>query len=144
MNKKQLILVWVILLFVFNKCYGDSGLIIAEGLQPIDESLQECWKDTGATSVMKDCLLEAYGKWEAEMNKYYNLLMQELNAEAKKKLEQSQKAWLKFQKLEYEFIPTYFKDLGTYIGPTSMSDEVRVIRARALQLMQYYKTIKDE
>jgi len=44
---------------------------------------------------------------------------------------------------EFEFIPTYYQDIGSYQRPTSWSHRVTIVKNRALQLQAYYGVIKD-
>ena len=111
----------------------------------IDISLQECMDNSKSiTQEMKKCLSDACEKWELELEKYYNLLMEVLEEEPRKSLEESQQAWIKFKDLEFSnFIPNYFQDIGSYIGPSIMESKMLIIRARALQLKSYYDTIQE-
>lgn len=155
MNKKQLIVIWFLLFSFLGNPYiladnqtisepeefgGD--LVVVEHEHPIDTALGECWKDTGVTSELIRCLQETYAKWEAEMNKYYALLMGILDGESKERLKKTQEVWIKFRDSSFEFIPFYFQDVGSYQGPTIWCDKVRIIRARALDLRRYYLVIK--
>ncbi|MBU0694688.1 MAG: DUF1311 domain-containing protein [Candidatus Omnitrophica bacterium] len=116
----------------------------AQDEHPIDKSLEECiGKTKSITLGMKKCLEEAIVRWRGELNKYHNLLMGTLDEKSKEQLKKSQSAWQKFRDLEFEFIPSYFLDIGSYIGPTIRSDRLRIIRARALELIAYYETIEE-
>jgi len=155
MNKKQLIVAWFLLLSTLGNMYvladnkatpepneWGGDLVVVDSEHPIDAALSECWKDTGVTAELVDCLKEAYAKWEAEMDKYYVLLIGVLDKDSKKRLERSQKAWIKFRDSSFEFIPLYFQDIGSYQRPTIWCDKVRIIRVRALDLKRYYLVIK--
>lgn len=54
------------------------------------------------------------------------------------------KAWEKFKELEFDFIPGYFIDIGSYIGPATAEDEFRIIRSRAIDLICYYETVSGK
>jgi uncharacterized protein YecT (DUF1311 family) len=139
MNKKQVLVTWIIF------CIFWIAPAYAQEKHPIEVSLDNCLdKFNSATAGMVECLREAHDKWDAEMNRYYNLLMGILKEEAKKQLRQSQKAWLRFRGLEFEFIPNYYLDIGSYQGPTTWGHKVDVVCARALELQAYYKVAKDE
>ena len=135
---KTLLLTTLILFLIISS-------VLAQNDHPIDKSFKECIsKSKCITSEMEKCGEEAYMKWEIELNKYYNLLVDILDKEAKDKLVQSQLAWIKFKNLEFEFIPDYFQDIGSYIGPTIIENKIRIIKARALELKVYYETVKDK
>jgi len=96
------------------------------------------------TLEMVKCLEEAYTSWEAELKRYYNLLMEVLDEESQERLKQSQADWETFRDKEFEFIPLYFTDPGSYQGPAIAEHKMNIVRARALQLESYYQTIKEE
>ena len=139
MSKKQFFVLGIVISILI------APFIFAEEKHPINKSTEKCMDESKCiTSEMNKCLDKAISEWEVELDKYYNLLMDVLDEEPKKKLKQSQSAWEKFRDLEFEFIPHYFKDIGSYIGPTIWGDKRNVIRARAIQLKFYYEVIKDE
>ncbi|MFA5075545.1 MAG: lysozyme inhibitor LprI family protein, partial [Candidatus Babeliales bacterium] len=63
-------------------------------------------KSKCVTSGMSVCLTAANQQWEAEIDKYYKLLMDALPGEYRGALEKSQAAWVKFKDLESEAIPS--------------------------------------
>ncbi|MFH1152116.1 MAG: lysozyme inhibitor LprI family protein, partial [Nanoarchaeota archaeon] len=137
MNK---VIVVISILFLLNPL-GALG----QEEHPIDQSLEECLqKSQCVTARMKACLEEAKTQWENELNKYYNLLMVVLKKEDRKKLQKSQLAWERFKNLEYVFIPEYFLEFGSYVGVAIRDQKVEIVRARALQLKQYYETLDVE
>jgi len=138
MNKKQLTVVWVISLFLI------TVPLFAKDKHPIDKLLDECIDKNTSTQGMRECGEEALKRWDVELNKYYKLLMGILDKDAKKRLKESQLAWLKFRDLEFKFIEEgYFLDIGSYIGPTKVSNKLDIIKARVLELEIYYETVKD-
>ena len=137
MNKKRLLISVIFILFI-------AIPLFAQDKHPIDASLDECLdKSKCVTAVMVDCLKKAHREWEVEMDKYYNLLMDILDDEPKEKLKKSQVAWMKYRDLEFEYIPTYYQDVGSYQGPTSWGHKLSIVKDRALQLQAYYATIMD-
>jgi len=137
MNKKQAFLTILVSALL-------ATFVFAQDEHLIDKSLGECLDNSKSiTAETTRCLEETYTKWEAELDKYYNLLMGVLDKESKERLRKSQAAWVKFRDLEFEFIPYYFQDIGSYQGPTMRGNKVDIIRDRALRLQAYYETIQD-
>ena len=144
MNKstKKIILRKMLILIIMMMLI--SGIAHAEEKHPIDKRLEDCMnKSKSVTSEMEKCLEAALEEWEAEISKYYRLLMDKLDEEPKKQLKESQMAWLRFKNAEFEFIPFYFQDFGSYIGPYARSHKIDIVKSRALQLRTYYNTITE-
>jgi len=138
MNKKQLIVVWVVLVLLI------TTPLFAQDKHPIDKLLDECLDKNPSTKGMCECGEEALKQWDTELNKYYKLLMGILEKNSKKRLVESQLVWLKFRDSEFKFIEEgYFRDVGSYIGPTKISNKVDIVKARTLELKEYYDTVKD-
>jgi len=115
----------------------------AQDEHPIDKILEECIDNSKCiTSEMVRCGEEASVSWEAEMDKYYNLLLDILDEDDKEKLKQSQSAWMRFKEIEFEFIPCHYTDPGSYQGPTTTRYKMNIIETRALQLQGYYEQAK--
>lgn len=137
-NKNYLIIAWVIAFLI------STPRVYAEKQHSIDKELTQCIdKSKCITAGMIKCGEEAYKKWDAELNKYYGLLMKILDDDARKKLKESQITWLKFRDLEFEFIPWYFTDPGSYQGPAIAEHKMDIVKARALQLRKYYEQAKE-
>ena len=134
-----------LLLLLLCLVFSGGTPVVIEDIHPIDESFGECMDHSEAiTSKMVDCMQEAYVHWKAELNKYYNLLMDVLYKDAKKRLVKSQSTWKEYWDEEFEFTPTYFKDMGSRIGSAKCNDKVNTIKHRALELRSYYKTVVAE
>ncbi len=113
---------------------------------PIEKSLEECMdRSKCVTLEMKNCLTAANQQWEAEIDKYYKLLMNALPGESRLALEKSQAAWVKFKDLEFETIPSIYAGIpGSYQGPTFREHEMDILKARALSLKAYYDQTRDD
>jgi uncharacterized protein YecT (DUF1311 family) len=116
----------------------------AQDKHPIDKFEQECIEKNPTTAGMSNCTYEAEKKWDAEMNKYYKLLMEILDEDGKKKLKESQLAWIKFRDAEFEVIKNiYPEDASIFINIRS-ADAMGVVKERALQLKRYYEILKSQ
>lgn len=137
-NRKYLIIAWIIFTFL------STFYAFAQEKHQRDKSLEECIAKNSSTQEMCKCGENALKQWDAELNKYYKLLMSILSTDAKKGLKKSQLAWIKFRDLEFGFLEgenSYFQDFGSYIGPTIISNKNDIVEARALELKSYYDTI---
>ena len=132
MNKKQLIIGWA-MVFV-------SALpLFAQEKHPIDKFEEECISENQTTAGMANCTYEARKKWDAEMNKYYKLLMSVLDKNRQDKLRESQRAWIKFRDAEFENIENmYPQDATMYINVRAAA-KMSIVKERALQLKDYYE-----
>lgn len=141
------LLILVVLLSVFlcaNAFFGNV-LVFAQDNHPVDKSIDDCLSNSKfITSEMVECFKEGYVKWKAEIEKYYNLLMDVLDKESKEQLQKSQSAWEKYRDAEFEFIPNYYQDIGSYQGPTTWGHKVDLLQDRAMQLISYYETVTDK
>jgi uncharacterized protein YecT (DUF1311 family) len=91
------------------------------------------------TLGMVSCEVWAKGAWDAQLNKYYRLLMGLLSAAEKEKLKASQVNWLKYRDSEYDFISALYGNMqGTMWRPAAVGAEVEIVRQRALELKAYY------
>lgn len=140
MREKQALVAW----FVFCIFWVVSAY--AQDEHPIDKSLRVCIdKSKCITAEMVKCGEEAHTKWDAEINKYYKLLMDTLPGEAKITLEKSQSAWINFRDLEFEAIPDIYTGIiGSFRGPTFLEHKLDILKARAQELKTYYEQVKDE
>jgi len=79
------------------------------------------------------------------MNKYYKLLMAALVDKGEKdKLQESQRAWIKFRDAEFEIINIlYPQDYTLYINIRA-ADKMSIVKERALQLKHYVEIQENE
>jgi uncharacterized protein YecT (DUF1311 family) len=111
---------------------------------PIDIKCELCLKtDSNFTTYgMMRCEITAAMEWDAELNKYYKLLMTVLSPEAKEKLKTAQIKWLSYRDNEFKFSETMYTDMkGTMWRVVNVSRETEIIRQRALDLRAYYNTL---
>ena len=104
-------------------------------------------KWSGNTSEGVDIICSFGDKWKDEMNKYYNLLYNELNPDKRKWLVSSQKKWETFTKdneeLEWQ---TYDQINGGGSIMQTFSSQIYLdrYRDRAIKLMQLYDFLQLE
>lgn len=109
---------------------------------PIDSAFHACWAENGSTTGMKFCTYDAMVAWEEEMNKYYQLLLDTLQGEERKKMINSQKQWLEYSEAEAEFLGEFYTNMeGTLWGLVSVGSSMDKMKSRALELKGHYGSI---
>jgi uncharacterized protein YecT (DUF1311 family) len=109
----------------------------------IDKRLGECIEKNSTTAGMNNCTDEACKQWDAELNKYYKLLMGVLSKEQKQQLKDSQIAWLKYRDLETKFrTDILLSRQGTIYSNLAVSEAMDIVKQRALELKSLYDTLK--
>jgi uncharacterized protein YecT (DUF1311 family) len=145
-NKKIILIVVLFLILI----YGE-GVSSAEDKHPIDIFLDDCCQQVlsdphkSASVEIRECHSIAEEMWTDEMNKYYDLLMSELNQQSQEALNASQEAWENYRDVHRELrVIMYRKSLpihrqpGTILGDIFSSMDMNVVRERALELKALY------
>ncbi len=110
----------------------------APAKHPIDLWLEQCTAKDESTQGQLACLAEAYKKWDAELNRVYQELMQRLPEAARAPLKASQLAWIKHRNEEFNFLTALYEMFdGTMYGLMKAADQVDFVRKRALELSSY-------
>ena len=99
--------------------------------------------DTYVTAVMANCTHEARLKWDSEVSKHYDLLMEILNEDEKLILKESQIAWEKFRDAEFKNIESIYPQNATLYITIRAADKKAIVKERAQQLKMYYKVAVD-
>jgi uncharacterized protein YecT (DUF1311 family) len=109
---------------------------------PIDIKYQACLDSNSSTIGTLECLSSARQDWDKELNKYYKLLMKELNQSGQLALRKSQKQWIIYKETETKFyLGLYTKKEGTMWNVVMARRGMDIIRTRAIELIEYYETI---
>jgi len=120
--------------------------ILGQNKESIDIELEECLsiESNMTTAGMTECTYTALDKWDAELNKYYKLLMTNLSEEGKSILKSSQREWIEYRDKEYAFIDHYYLShkQGTMWIPIAASDKMELIKTRAIELRTYHETLE--
>lgn len=139
MEKYIKIIVFFVGIFILSNA-GSS-----EGKHPIDKRMEEAADKDISTKNLKESARKALQEWEQEMNKYYSLLLGELDDEGKGALIKSQENWQKYYNSEATFISVAYGRLrGTFFDIKDIEDRVGIVRKRALDLKSYYDLIMEE
>mgnify|MGYP001571247137 CR=1 FL=1 len=136
MNKKQLIAVVTLVIF--------TSPLLAQDKHPIDRLEEECINKHLTTTGMANCTYDAADKWDAEMNKYYKLLMKILSKDDRIKLKQAQLTWLKYRDAERKVLDeVYLGSPPTILISIKAYEWCNMIKTRALQLKSLYDSIRE-
>jgi len=137
MDKKQILLALIIF-------YVSVLPLLAENEFPIDKFEQQCMSKDYSTAGMANCTYEAADKWDAEMNKYYKLLMKILSKDDRIELKQAQLTWLKFRDAERKILDeVYPSSPPTILISIKASEWCNMIKTRVLQLKSLYDSINE-
>src|SRR5262249_55786293 len=85
--------------------------------------------------------VEAYSRWDKELNRVYSELLTKLKEPDKKRLKEAQRAWIKFRDAEVEWLwsQAMYGQGGT-LAPVIVSDVGRdFLKERVCQLQRYNK-----
>lgn len=125
-------------LFIFNSALAQEEHII-------ETELKTCLKNGGDQSTvgMIKCTQEAEFKWDQELNKYYQLLMKDLNEEGQESLRTSQRQWIVYRDKEFDFIKEFYynQKQGTMWHIMAADKRKELIADRAIELQVYYGSL---
>ena len=85
------------------------------GLLVISNSViaEECSSRTGDSTFIMDCLSTRYKAVDQELNTIYSEAMKSLSSDGKRKLRESQEAWLKYRDTSLAFITEVNRNTGS-------------------------------
>jgi len=141
---KFFILTELLFILITNLTFGQE---MQAEKHPIDLKIEQCLSVDSNQSTFGtiNCIRTAMEEWDAELNKYYNLLMKTLNADEQEKLRAAQRQWLVFRDKEFEFIEKMYRNMeGTMWKIVEADSHNNIVRQRALELTSYYNTLAFE
>ncbi len=117
---------------------GSSAQEIAADEHPLDTELNACVDAEPSTANILNCIYSITEKWDAELNRVYQELRKRLNAEGRKALQESQRAWIRYRDLEFRQIDELYKNFdGSMYRPMRAEDRMEIIRNRVSELHSY-------
>jgi uncharacterized protein YecT (DUF1311 family) len=136
--KHSRFIIVIVILFISTVCF-------AQVKHPIDKFEEDEIAKDSTTAGMANASVKAREKWDAEMNKYYKLLMSILDKKSKEILKTSQKAWVEYRDKEFKNIQNIYTQLqGTMYIPMESQDKTEIVKSRALELKAYYELLKNK
>jgi uncharacterized protein YecT (DUF1311 family) len=137
----KLLITGMLFILFTNFAFGQD---IQTDKHPIDLKTEQCLSidSNQSTFGMINCIRTAMEEWDAELNKYYNLLMDTLSIDEQEKLRAAQRKWLEFRDKEFVFIETMHGNMeGTMWKIVEADSHNNIVRKRALELTSYYNTL---
>jgi len=110
----------------------------------LDNEYKECCNKLHGDYGALECANEFSQKWDKEILKYYNALMNILDTNAQNNLKQTEDQWMKYRNMEYIFSRSLNNMQGTMYSRIRAQKNMRIVRARALELKSYYWIITEE
>ena len=140
MKMKHLTKISFSVLFIICLNFGAS----AQSAHPIDMAIDSCVKMRSGTLELIQCELEGYENWNAEMEKLYKLLMEELELDAQKVLQQQQESWIKTRDFTFKFQDKFYGTRGLQWAKMMASSKTDIVRKRAIELQIYLNVIDED
>ncbi len=120
---------------------GAASAAPAEGVKhEIDLLVDKMMDKDPSTAGMIEAVTEGEKRWDAELNKYYKLLGENLDKDSKAALKKAQLAWIAFRDAEFAMIAElYSKKEGTMYRVIAAGARMEVVKKRALDLKILYE-----
>lgn len=134
----------LLLLFTSSLCFAQNKPAKEHA---IEKNLKECLAAPAGASTagMISCTIAAKNAWDAEMNKYYKLLLDVLNTDGKLKLKEAQRQWIVFRDKEMAFSSAVFTAKeGTMWRVIAANNNLEIVKKRAQELKEYYELVTQE
>ena len=111
---------------------------------PIDVALEKKIDGDPSTAGMVEAFEWAIREWDKLLNDNYNALMKKLDKKEQERLRASQREWIKYRDLEFEFNENYWAAFqGTMYVTFSLSYQSDFVRERALRLGYYLEDLNE-
>jgi len=105
---------------------------------PIDQWLAQAIQKDSSTAGVRDATNVARQKWDAQLNKSYQHLLNRLPADKRELLRTSQRNWIRFRDSEGAVISDVIgAQQGTLFQVVATDSWMQVTRTRALQIEAY-------
>jgi uncharacterized protein YecT (DUF1311 family) len=112
---------------------------------PIDIQLEKEIDADPSTAGMIKAIQKAIEAWDKELNKNYQALMKKLDKKNQEKLRASQREWVKYRDLEFEFNNNFWANFdGTMYLLFPLDFQLEFIKERTLSLGSYLEGLSME
>ncbi len=101
------------------------------------------------TADFVQCMNYLFDEYDKLLNKYYRLLMSNLNEEGKAALKSAQMNWIKFQTADRKLLDNISMQVYKNMGGGTMSNYISdplygyIVKDRAIELYKYYSAIVE-
>jgi uncharacterized protein YecT (DUF1311 family) len=111
----------------------------------IDIGYSQCMEEQFTSSGMRNCAVKPRQEWDAELNRYYKLLLSGLSAEGQTVLREAQREWVKPRDKQFAFMVAFYtqEKEGTMWHPVAESKMMEVVKRRSLALKAFYNTLEQ-
>jgi uncharacterized protein YecT (DUF1311 family) len=142
-NIMKKIMALALILFVFMLPSGAASAEESEK-HPIDIELEQRLEADYSTAGMIEATSDAAEKWDKLLNANYNALMKKLDKNLQNKLRASQREWIKYRDLEFDFNGSFWIGFeGTMYRVIAASDKCEFVKKRALELGSYLESLDE-
>ncbi len=123
--------------------YLGTGAVYA--MNEIDRDELKCINSTSNYKEMMACTNKARTQWEAEIEKYYQMLIGELPDKELKNLTGSQNRWEKYKEAEFKMIDELLKKKVNIEGKTiACGLKKDIVKTRAIYLRDYHELFHED
>jgi len=137
--KKILALVFLAAVFTVSL---NVNAVFANEKHPIDVALEEKIDADPSTYGMIEATQWAIEEWDKVLNENYNALMEKLDKENQERLRASQREWIKYRDLEFEFNGNFWAGFdGTMYRLFPFGFQLDFVRERAMRLGNYIEDL---
>ncbi len=110
-----------------------SGVLVGAIVVSSSAAAQQC-ANRGTTIEIVDCHEARYEAADRELNSVYNEAMRSLSGDARDKLREAQRAWLRFRDASFEFVIEANKDRGTFANVLIGDYKATLVEKRVREL----------
>jgi uncharacterized protein YecT (DUF1311 family) len=101
---------------------------------PIALATEACLQLKDSTLGMHECLSEAMGRWDLQLNLHYKRLTAGLSEEMLTEVKAAQRAWMAWRDAQFEAFTALSSDRGSLGGVVNGQRRVAIVREQAVRL----------
>ncbi len=111
---------------------------------PIDRELEAAIEKDSSTAGQNRAISVAHKNWDAELNKAYQKLLKHLDAEAARKMRESQRAWMAWRDKGIASLTAFYEKMqGTMWRPIHSYSVMELTRQRAIDLGDLAEIVEE-
>ena len=132
---------------ILCSCFFSGARVIASDYEeiekhPIDVEVEKRIDNDPSTIGMIEAFEYAAKEWDKLLNENYTALMRKLSGEEQEKLRASQREWIKYRDLEFDFNAHFWAGFeGTMYRVFPFDFRADFVRERALMLGNYLESL---
>jgi len=130
---------------IFLFCLFNFSCFSQETKHLIDQAMDDCLNDAVSTVDQRNCVKEAYKKWDTLLNEGYQQFLSKLPKKEKELFVDAQRKWIKFRDAEFEFINYYYyqQEKGTLFFVMGDFRKMEMVKKRALEIQEYIQSLEN-